>query len=189
METRDGGNVVRKQFFFPLRVCWASRVIPLVATTVPHFWLGMRPMGKLMCCNIPISIFYVTTSRATVFCSISLCSYCQGPWRRNTKHLTKDLITFLAGELKALFHEGVTAGDVTYHIAVIGSKGDLKWVSKIACLTRGFEHQGRVQALESCHQCLAGGPGIPAEDFSNQPCLGKDDTCETSLELLLSYPV
>ena len=92
-----------------------------------------------------------------------------GTMAKECKTLTKDLITFLAGELKALFHEGVKAGDVTYHIAVIGSKGDLKWVSKIACLTRGFEHQGRVQAMESCHQCLAGGPRIPAEDFSTNP--------------------
>ena len=86
------------------------------------------------------------------------------------KDLSKELIAFLAGELKTLFHEGVEAGGVRYHLAIVGSKGDLKWVSKIACLTRGFENQGRVKAAQMCHQCLAGSEMLPAEDFSTAPC-------------------
>ena len=93
-----------------------------------------------------------------------------GTWWKEYKTLTKDLIRFLAAELKTLFVEGLQANGVTYRIALVGSKGDLKWVSKIACLNRGFEHQGRVRSKLMCHQCLAGDDHLPAEDFSENPC-------------------
>ena len=51
-----------------------------------------------------------------------------------------------------------------------GAKGVLKWVSKIACLTRGFENAGRVQAAHSCHLCLGGSDEYPVEDISTSPC-------------------
>ena len=89
---------------------------------------------------------------------------------KNYKSLTKTLVTFLAGELKTLFHDGLQAAGATYRIVVVGSKGDLKWVGKIANLTRGYENQGRVQDLLSCHQCMAGSEQLPAEDFSTSPC-------------------
>ena len=93
-----------------------------------------------------------------------------GTWWKEYKTLTKDLIRFLAAELKTLFVEGLQANGVTCRIALVGSKGDLKWVSNIPCLTRGFEHQGRVRSKLMCHQCLAGDAHLPAEDFSVNPC-------------------
>ena len=88
---------------------------------------------------------------------------------KNYKRLTKEMISFLASELKALFDSGLDVSGVNYRVVVVGSKGDLKWVGKIGCLTRGYEHQGRVQALHSCHQCLAGTEDCPAEDISTFP--------------------
>jgi len=73
--------------------------------------------------------------------------------------------------LKALCTEGLEAGGVTYRIIVVDSKGDLKWVSsKIGCLTRGFEHAGRVQAAHSCHLSLGGNDEYHVEDISTSPC-------------------
>ena len=85
---------------------------------------------------------------------------------KNYKQLTKELITFLAGEMKDLFHRGI----VTDRVVVTGSKRNLRWISKIACLTRGYENKGRVRAVHCCHQCLAGTSDCPAEDFSTDPC-------------------
>ena len=51
-----------------------------------------------------------------------------------------------------------------------GVKGDLKWFSKICRLTRGYENKGRVTDRPHCHVCLAGTPGLPAEDLGSQPC-------------------
>lgn len=93
-----------------------------------------------------------------------------GTMANNYKRLTCELITFLACELKTLFHSGIQVGGVTYRVVIVGSKGDLKWISKIACLTRDFEHMGRIQDANSCHQCLAGQEGLPAEDFTTVPC-------------------
>lgn len=93
-----------------------------------------------------------------------------GTFDKTYKLLTKELIRFLAGELEALYTECLEAGEVTYRIVVAGSKGVLKWVSKIACLTRGFENAGRVQAAHSCHLCLGGSDEYPVEDISTSPC-------------------
>ena len=56
------------------------------------------------------------------------------------KTLTIEMLSFLAGELKSLFQDGFEAKGRTYRLVVVGSKGDLKWVSKIALLTRGYEN-------------------------------------------------
>lgn len=53
--------------------------------------------------------------------------------------LAKELIGFLAAELKVAFDSGITVRGVTYRLVLIGSKGDLKWISKIPSLTRGYE--------------------------------------------------
>ena len=88
---------------------------------------------------------------------------------KNYKELTNELIAFLAGEFKKLFEQGLEVGGQRFRIIVIGSKGDLKWVSKIGALTRGYERKGRIQDLPCCHQCLAGTADLPAEDFSIMP--------------------
>ena len=84
--------------------------------------------------------------------------------------LTLELITFLSGQFETLFHDGFLANGNRYRVVVIGSKGDLKWVSKIGSLTRGFENQGRVRDAACCHQCLAGSSqDLAFEDVSQHP--------------------
>lgn len=81
------------------------------------------------------------------------------------------LLDVFARELKSLFYEGFESNGRVFCAAVCGGKGDLKWVAKIARLTRSFEHQGRTQDLACCHECLAGTPnsGMPWEDLSETP--------------------
>jgi len=69
-----------------------------------------------------------------------------------------------------LFHDGFAVNGNHYRVVVVGSKGDLKWVSKIASLTRGFENKGKVRDAACCHQCLAGSSQDRAfEDISQHP--------------------
>ena len=75
------------------------------------------------------------------------------------------LLDVFARELKSLFYDGFESNGRVFCAAVCGGKGDLKWVAKIARLTRSFEHQGRIQDLPCCHECLAGTPN------SNMPTM------------------
>ena len=77
----------------------------------------------------------------------------------------------LAQELRDLFYSGVAgpAGRV-YNGVLIGLKGDMKWHTRIGCLSRSYEHQGRVRDIQCCHFCLGGGPNLPWEDLRENPC-------------------
>ena len=89
---------------------------------------------------------------------------------KNYKMLTLELITFLSGQFETLFHDGFAVNENHYRVVVVGSKGDLKWVSKIASLTRGFENKGKVRDAACCHQCLAGSSqDLAFEDISQHP--------------------
>ena len=85
--------------------------------------------------------------------------------------LLKAMLGRLALELKELFYEGVYACGRQWCASVCGAKGDLKWYTKIAHLKRSYEHQGYVQDILCCHQCLAGDPNgtMPYEDVSEAP--------------------
>ena len=87
-----------------------------------------------------------------------------GTLHRFYKPLTFKLLEEIATILNRCFYHGVNARGEKWHLAIIGSKGDLKWFSKICCLTRGYERQGIVNNIPMCHHCLAGGPGLPPED-------------------------
>ena len=94
-----------------------------------------------------------------------------GILNKNYKPLTYELLDVVAADLEKLFTTGVQVRRETWYGAVIGAKGDLKWHSKVARLVRGFEHQGRQRDIPMCHWCMAGSPGVPAEDVArHHPC-------------------
>ena len=77
----------------------------------------------------------------------------------------------LGQEMRALFYEGVTGpGRQVFIGACIGLKGDMKFHTAIARLTRSYENKGRVRDKSCCHQCLGGAPGVAWEDLSERPC-------------------
>ena len=92
-----------------------------------------------------------------------------GVLAKEYKGLVHEMVQKAADMFYQLFHEGFMVNDQRYYAAVIGSKGDLKWMSLIAKLTRGYEFKGRVRDLPSCHQCLAGHANFPAESLGQRP--------------------
>ena len=91
-----------------------------------------------------------------------------GLWKE-CKSLTFELLEFFAEHFRLLFHNGFEVKGRVFHIAIIASKGDLKWVSKIGKLSRGYENKSTKKDVCSCHQCFAGLPGLPAEDIDTSP--------------------
>ena len=92
-----------------------------------------------------------------------------GTLAQDAKPIMHDLLDLISQELTEMFHTGFEALGEQHYCALVGSKGDLKWFSKVLHLTRGYENKGRVQDKPSCHACLAGAPGLPAEDLGSRP--------------------
>ena len=91
------------------------------------------------------------------------------------KDITLSMLELIADDLKDLYENGMDIGGDKFHVAIVASKGDLKWHSKICRFTRGYERKGRIVDVPCCHICLAGAPGLPAEDVSSTPSW--TDTC------------
>lgn len=90
-------------------------------------------------------------------------------YKRHAK-LQEECLNAFGAELRRLFYEGVQTSDgQTFCGALIGAKGDLKWYTKVANLTRSFEHKGKVRDLLCCHECLAGSKECPYEDVAEVP--------------------
>jgi hypothetical protein len=84
--------------------------------------------------------------------------------------LTLELITFLSGQFETLFHDDFVAHGNHYRVVVVGSKGDLTWVSKKASLTQGFQNKGKARDAACCHQRLAGSSqDLALKDISQHP--------------------
>ena len=90
-----------------------------------------------------------------------------GTLGKKYKEVNDDLLRHVAGMFKELYESGIEVSGKKWFPIVIGAKGDLRWHSKTAKLTRGYEHKGRVRDVACCHQCLAGEPGYPPEDLSD----------------------
>ena len=75
----------------------------------------------------------------------------------------------MSNDLKQGFFDGFQDGDGRiYFLVVVGSKGDLKWMARAACLKRSFEHVGRKRHIEMCHECAAGSEALPFEDVTSE---------------------
>ena len=111
------------------------------------------------------------------FCNLKGHSFLQhvplfvlpGTYAQSYKDMTFKMLELIGDELRELFFSGFKIKDEQWFVALVGCKGDLKWYSKIAKLTRGYEHKGRKRDVACCHICLAGSPGMPAEDLTSQP--------------------
>ena len=72
-------------------------------------------------------------------------------------------------QMRSLFYEGVQVGRRTWHIAVVGLKGDMAWFQKIADLDRHYNRLSKTFDQMCCHECLAGCSEMPFEDLSDNP--------------------
>ena len=95
-----------------------------------------------------------------------------GSMYKQYRDLLPSCLETFSSQLRQGFYEGFDVpGHGVFHLALIGGKGDLKWFARIANLTRSFEHLGRTNSLEMCHECNAGTAHMPFEDVSSEiPC-------------------
>ena len=84
-----------------------------------------------------------------------------------------DLLCFMVRkitmELRSLYYEGLTIRGKTWTIALLGMKGDAKWLAEMGSLTRFYGKKGRKRSLAMCHECYAGLERYPYEDVSSIP--------------------
>ena len=84
-----------------------------------------------------------------------------------------DLIDFMlrkiAKELKQLYYEGLTIRGKTWTVALLGMKGDSKWLAQVGSLVRYYGKKGKKRSLAMCHECYAGLDRYPYEDVSENP--------------------
>lgn len=93
-----------------------------------------------------------------------------GTYVRDYRPMLEQMLHLISGIFRDLLENGFQARGQCWRVGVVGKKGDLKWFSKVCHLTRGYENKGRVNDKACCHMCLAGLPGLPAEDLSSTPC-------------------
>ena len=87
------------------------------------------------------------------------------------------VIQKISADFRLLFERGVVIRGQPWFAAVTGLKGDLKWYEKIACLERCFNKQ-LGSGLAMCHECGAGTPEKPFEDFQHYPAWGTSLFCQ-----------
>ena len=122
---------------------------------------GENPLCQQLVCNLKGHSFLQHFPLFTI----------PGTWWKTYKTLTFKMLERVASDFHELFYNGVQTSDgSTWHVAAVGSKGDLKWFSKICQLTRGYENKSPKVDVPHCHYCLGGSPGLPAEDLGSQPC-------------------
>ncbi|CAK9039687.1 Putative E3 ubiquitin-protein ligase HERC1 [Durusdinium trenchii] len=84
-----------------------------------------------------------------------------------------DLLQFMvhkiSQELKKLYHEGLVIGERKYRVALLGMKGDAKWLAQMGSLVRWYGKKGRKRNLAMCAECYAGLDRFPYEDVGAEP--------------------
>lgn len=84
---------------------------------------------------------------------------------KTTPGLLKSMLEVTSQDLANVCIEGVVCGNHTYHFAVLGMKGDMEYHTKIGTLTRSYQNVGSKNMIKVCHECHAGAPQFPFEDF------------------------
>ena len=93
-----------------------------------------------------------------------------GVWAKEYKKMTDQFLELFGEEFKTMFEDGFLVNGQRWYCAVVSAKGDLKWISKICKLSRGYERKGTKNDYPCCHLCMAGSRDLPAEDLTSQPC-------------------
>ena len=110
------------------------------------------------------------SSMATRFLAFVCPKSAYGP---DSEYLNK-MFDELVLDLVKLQTDGVTMSGETWHLAFVGTVGDLQFFTKIADLNRSYNHvskkSGQKTLVGVCHLCLGGLPGCSFEDFSDSPC-------------------
>lgn len=83
--------------------------------------------------------------------------------------LTPFLLDLFAKDLRRLYFEGIEVAGRVFTPVVVGLKADIRFHVSVGNFTRWYTRMGRVVDNQNCHECLAGGPGLPFEDIQEMP--------------------
>ena len=92
------------------------------------------------------------------------------------KELLDAVMIEIVRDFNSLFDDGFSVDNQSWFAACTGSKGDLKWVQRIAGLERSFGSQISINK-PMCHECCAGTQELPFECSDHKPAWGP--TCFT----------
>lgn len=82
--------------------------------------------------------------------------------------LLKSMLDTISRDMASACINGIMCGGQRYFFAVLGMKGDLEYHAKTGMLLRSYQNVGSVNNIPCCHECLAGAPTVPFEDFGTQ---------------------
>ena len=75
----------------------------------------------------------------------------------------------MAQDLGAIAREGLTVKGETYHIGLLGVKGDCEFHVECGSFERSYLNVGVKKEIPFCPECDAGSTGVPGFDFSEEP--------------------
>ena len=87
---------------------------------------------------------------------------------RETPGLLAGMLSVISEDLRQVCLEGIPFKGAVYHFGILGMKGDLEYHAKTGFLSRSYQNVGHRNPIPCCHECLAGSPMIPFEDFTTQ---------------------
>eukprot|EP00438_Fugacium_kawagutii_P006111 Skav219830 [mRNA] locus=scaffold1238:601373:602779:+ [translate_table: standard] len=110
-----------------------------------------------------------TNLKGHSYLSHFLCFGVGGYIYKRHPYVVDALLAELLASLRKLFFEGVRTKRGIFYAAILGIKGDLDFHKKAMNLLRSYANIGTVNKKELCHLCMAGGDGVAAEDFGENP--------------------
>lgn len=85
---------------------------------------------------------------------------------KKTPGLLMEMLRVISEDLADCCLQGLRSKDgQLWRFAVIGTRGDAEWHAKTGILSRSYQNVGHKNALQCCHECLAGDPLHPFENF------------------------
>ena len=73
-----------------------------------------------------------------------------------------------AENLSLACQQGVSSPTGTYYFSCVGFKADMEFHAKSGVLKRSYMNVGTANNIPCCHECMAGAPGVPFEDFRDK---------------------
>ena len=159
----DGGRTLKKE---PLEIL--SLVAPLgVDQELPGPMVGKCQQNVSYSCirGLRDPLRQRLNNKNSSYLSHFLCFAFPRKKYKKTPGLLKAMLAVISEDLGRCCHEGLEVKKVRWHFGVLGLRGDAEWHASTGVLSRSYKNIGHVNELECCHECMAGGPLLPFEDY------------------------
>lgn len=81
--------------------------------------------------------------------------------------LLQAMLEVMSLDMATACSDGLVSGGQHYRFAILGMKGDLEYHAKTGVLNRSYQNVGHKNPIPCCHECWAGAPTVPFEDFTH----------------------